>query len=192
MDWYFKNTAFDYDSIKIRNLKLLPPKYITWCTDYVFFCMGTWQAIAGYVVTYESNGKNRQGGMSGFKPAIQTIHKTISGGSTVATYPATSDSKTNEQRVPLKLGIQFVKMEQQIAKSFGIDDGVAVIIVVVEPDSLAQRSGFRVGDVIRKFGKNAITTAEELVNAVRNVAPGEEVLIEYWRDGNTENKKIVF
>lgn len=75
LDWYFKNTAINYDSIKLRNLKIDKPMYVIWCPDYVFTCLSGWTARAGTVITYEANGQNRSGGSSGFTSRIQAIRK---------------------------------------------------------------------------------------------------------------------
>lgn len=75
LDWYFKNTAINYESIKLRNLKIDKPMYVVWCPDYVFTCMSGWTARAGTIISYEANGQNRSGGNSGFTRRIQAIRK---------------------------------------------------------------------------------------------------------------------
>ena len=75
LDWYFKNTAINYESIKLRNLKIDKPKYVVWCPDYVFTCLSGWTARAGTVISYEANGQNRSGGNAGFTFRIQAIRK---------------------------------------------------------------------------------------------------------------------
>ena len=77
LDWYFKNTAINYESIKLRNLKIDKPMYVIWCPDYVFTCMSGWTGRAGTIISYEANGQNRSGGNSGFTRRIQTIRKVL-------------------------------------------------------------------------------------------------------------------
>lgn len=54
----------------------------------------------------------------------------------------------------------------------------------------AQKAGIEVGDVITRIGKRLIKDATELVVAVRSYAPGEEVDVEFERDGKGTIVKI--
>lgn len=74
LEIYFLNTAFDFDSIKLRELKTSEPVYAIWCGEWFFVCIEG-RGAAGNLIQFESNGKNRQGGMTGFMRQTLLIRK---------------------------------------------------------------------------------------------------------------------
>jgi len=54
----------------------------------------------------------------------------------------------------------------------------------------SEKAGIKVGDIITRIGKRLIKDATELVVAVRSYAPGEEVDVEFERDGRSTTVKI--
>lgn len=70
----FERTAFDAAAIRIRDLTVGNRAYAAWCANYLFVCMD-WQARAGTYATYEVNGRNRSGGMTGFQRQTILIRK---------------------------------------------------------------------------------------------------------------------
>ena len=74
LDAYFHEVAFDYDSIKLRKLEVGSNEYAAWCDNYLITCLG-WQFRAGSLVTFEENGRNRNGGMTGFEAKAYMVRK---------------------------------------------------------------------------------------------------------------------
>lgn len=68
------------------------------------------------------------------------------------------------------------------------DDG-AVIKNVID-SSAAKKAGLEKGDVITKFGDKEISSPEDLRNAVESYKPGDEVTINYLRNGKNESAKV--
>lgn len=64
------------------------------------------------------------------------------------------------------------------------------IIGWVEPDSAAAEQGFRPGDLITTINGKSIQTWESLTTRTLT-SPGEELTIEFDRDGNLMSKKLV-
>jgi hypothetical protein len=75
LEIYYRNTAFDFDSLKIRDIKIDTPRYAVWCSNPTIFGCLEWNGAAGTWVEYEVNGKNRSGGMTGYSKVIQLIRK---------------------------------------------------------------------------------------------------------------------
>ena len=77
LDIYFKNVAYDYDSIRLRNLDIRPRQYAVWCDGIVMLglCDLGWQGRAGAVVFFESDGKNLSGGRTGYRLQGMMVRK---------------------------------------------------------------------------------------------------------------------
>lgn len=67
------------------------------------------------------------------------------------------------------------------------DDGVK--ITDVSSGSAADKAGLKEGDIITKVGDKKITDPDELMDAITNHKPKEDVTISYKRDGKTGEAK---
>ena len=54
----------------------------------------------------------------------------------------------------------------------------------------AAKAGLKVGDIITSIDGQRVTTADSLIAAVRNHAPGERVKITYVRSGKTAEVEV--
>jgi S1-C subfamily serine protease len=79
------------------------------------------------------------------------------------------------------LGISSEDLTSSIAQRFGISITSGAIVVQVQPGSAASSAGLQQGDVVVTFNGKGITSAGELVAAVRAAHPGDRVLIEWVR-----------
>ncbi|MFU8840178.1 MAG: trypsin-like peptidase domain-containing protein [Nitriliruptoraceae bacterium] len=87
-------------------------------------------------------------------------------------------------RHPL-LGIAGTDVSAEVAEEFGLPAPRGAIIESVQPDSGASSVDLRPGDVIVSVDGERLATMSELVAEVRRRAPGDEVLLEIFRDGET-------
>lgn len=72
---YFRSIAFDFDSIKLRNIQYGERQFFVWCSNpWLFGCL-EYQIRAGKVVQFEVNGKNSDGGRTGFQNKTLLIRK---------------------------------------------------------------------------------------------------------------------
>ncbi len=78
IDAHFKETAFNYDSIKVRKIEASWPRYVAGCSvpTLILLCASR-TYLAGTVVTFESNGQNRLGGMAGFQPVTWLVRNAV-------------------------------------------------------------------------------------------------------------------
>ena len=79
------------------------------------------------------------------------------------------------------LGISSEDLTPSIAQRFGISVTSGAIVVQVQPGSAASSTGLQQGDVVVKFNGKTITSAGDLVAAVRAAHPGDRVPIEWVR-----------
>jgi S1-C subfamily serine protease len=87
-------------------------------------------------------------------------------------------------RHPL-LGIAGTDVSAEVAEELGLPAPRGAIIESVQPDTGASSVDLRPGDVIVSVDGERLSTMSELVAEVRRRAPGDEVRLEIFRDGET-------
>jgi predicted metalloprotease with PDZ domain len=61
-----------------------------------------------------------------------------------------------------------------------------VLVGDIKPGGVADQAGIRRGDYILAIGGQRIASADDVSRALADKAPGEEVMIEIWRDGASQ------
>jgi serine protease Do len=61
----------------------------------------------------------------------------------------------------------------------------------IAKDSPAEKAGLKVGDVVKKFGEDALTCPADVLPRLRKAHPGDEVTLEVQREKETLNLKAV-
>jgi len=74
LEIYFRHTAIDFESLKLRGMKTGEPVYALWCGEWFLVCLEG-RGAAGTLVQFEVNGRNRQGGMTGYQARTLLIRK---------------------------------------------------------------------------------------------------------------------
>lgn len=69
--------------------------------------------------------------------------------------------------------------------------GGGVRITRVNPNTAASRAGLEVGDIITGMNELTLATYQELSDAMKGFAPGEEVRIKFVRNGKVRREKVV-
>lgn len=80
-----------------------------------------------------------------------------------------------------KLGIQIHDLTGELAERYKDQTGVAVM--EVDKDSPAEAAGLRKGDLIKEIDKQAVTSSQEFTSAMKDLAPGTDVLLRVVREG---------
>jgi putative serine protease PepD len=76
------------------------------------------------------------------------------------------------------LGVQAVTLTDDV-QGFSVDEGA--ILVAVVPESPADEAGLQEDDVVVRIGDAEITSADDLVKAVRSHEPDDRVEVEVVR-----------
>ena len=82
------------------------------------------------------------------------------------------------------LGVHIQGLDEDLAKSLGLDDAEGALVAQVTPDSPAASAGFRQGDVILSYSGKQIKNLRDLTSAVADTAAGTEADVVVWRDGS--------
>jgi serine protease Do len=89
-----------------------------------------------------------------------------------------------------RIGVTIQNLNQDLAKSFGLDKAQGALVSSVEKDSPAAKAGLEPGDVILKFNGEAITESTQLPARVADVKPGNSAKLEIWRKGSTKEVTV--
>ena len=74
-------------------------------------------------------------------------------------------------------------LDEDLAKSLGLDETKGALVAEVTPDSPAASAGFKQGDVILSYGGKQIDQLRDLTSAVADTEAGANVDVVVWRDG---------
>ena len=85
------------------------------------------------------------------------------------------------------LGVSINTIDSESAKALGAEVESGALVASIEPGSAAEDAGLRVDDIIVKVNDAKIDSSRELANAIGLKASGEEVDIEFVRDGESRS-----
>jgi serine protease DegQ len=85
------------------------------------------------------------------------------------------------------LGVQIQSIDTEAAKALGAEVESGALVTEITPDSAAEEAGLLVDDIIVRVNDKKIDSSGELANAIGLKGSGEEVRIEYVRDGEMQS-----
>jgi serine protease Do len=88
------------------------------------------------------------------------------------------------------LGVRYGDLTPEIAEQFGLSARAGVIVVEVEPGSPAADAGLRREDVITTLGSTRIENSGDLLGALRDYQPGDDVTLTVVRSGTGGEEEI--
>jgi S1-C subfamily serine protease len=86
------------------------------------------------------------------------------------------------------LGIDGGDLTAREVEDLGVRAGLLVERVIAGGPADVQ--GIATGDVITKIGTTSVASVSDLVRAVRDLRPGDQVVVGYWRDGDRETATV--
>jgi len=81
------------------------------------------------------------------------------------------------------IGVSIQPLDDDIARSLGLDDARGALVATVVPDGPADRAGIRQGDVILTFDGERIRDSRDLTQRVGATAVGDSSRVEVLRSG---------
>lgn len=88
------------------------------------------------------------------------------------------------------LGVQVTEVDANVAKQTGARDTKGLYVVKVVKDCAADHAGIVQGDVILRVAGKEVNTFAEMMEELGLFTPGDEVEVDYVRNGHTETVKV--
>ena len=87
------------------------------------------------------------------------------------------------------LGLQVTEVDAAVARQTGARAIKGLYVAKVVPDCAADRAGLRQGDIILHVAGKEVNTFAEMTEELALFSPGDEVEVDYERDGHTNTVK---
>ncbi|VTU36377.1 putative periplasmic serine endoprotease DegP-like precursor [Variovorax sp. PBS-H4] len=84
-----------------------------------------------------------------------------------------------------RLGAELQEMTPLLAESFGLAQPTGALVVNVEPDGPARRSGLAAGDIVTAIDGVRFSHFSELLQQIAERTPGTRSRLDLWRRGET-------
>jgi serine protease Do len=89
-----------------------------------------------------------------------------------------------------RLGVMIQGVNQDLARSFGLNKTAGALVSSVEKGSPAEKAGIEPGDVILKFNGKEVASSNDLPSMVADITPGSTAKVEVWRDGKIRDLSV--
>lgn len=89
------------------------------------------------------------------------------------------------------LGIAPAQLTPQIADRLGVEAERGVVVLEVVEGGPADEAGIAAGDVITMIGDRSVETVEELLGALRDQQPGDEITVTLVSDGEDREVDVM-
>ena len=137
--------------------------------------------LNGQVVGINSQIYSRSGGFMGISFAIP-----IDVAMNVA-----DQLRTTGKVLRGRLGVIIQEVNYNLAKSFGLSKPMGALITQVMPDGPAAQAGLKQGDVVLSVNGEEVRASNDLPVMVGSIAPGKEITLQVWRNGEVIEQKIL-
>ena len=87
------------------------------------------------------------------------------------------------------LGLQVTEVDANVARKTGARDTKGLYVAKVVKDCAADRAGIRQGDIVLRVAGKDVNTFAEMMEELGLFSPGDEVEVDYERDGHSETVK---
>ena len=85
------------------------------------------------------------------------------------------------------LGVTITTIDEESAKALGAEVDSGALVSNIEPGSAAEEAGLQVDDIITRVDDKKIDNSRELANAIGLKGSGEDIGIEFVRDGKSRS-----
>ena len=90
-----------------------------------------------------------------------------------------------------KLGVIVADLNEDMARTFGLDSSKGVLVNHVLEDSSAERVGLRAGDIIVRLNGESVEDMRQLRHTIAATEPGTRVDLGVYRNGRERTIKLV-
>jgi serine protease DegS len=102
-----------------------------------------------------------------------------------------SDIITSGQAIRGWLGIEARTLDDNIIRTYNLQNGGGVMITSIYPNGPADKAGIEVDDIITHINQQPIVNGREGMNLIANVRPNDDVQITISRNNKTQQLKAI-
>ncbi|MCO6388615.1 Do family serine endopeptidase [Aliihoeflea sp. 40Bstr573] len=84
------------------------------------------------------------------------------------------------------LGVQIQPVTEDIAESLGLEKARGALVSEAQADGPALEAGIAAGDVVTGVNGQEVESPRELARLIANLTPGQNVQVDVWRNGETQ------
>jgi serine protease Do len=84
------------------------------------------------------------------------------------------------------IGVQMRSLDKQLSTYLGYSGSGGVVVVSVQPESPAEKSGLQGRDIILEVNHKKVTDPDQIRNAIAKLKVGDKISLLVWRDGNLQ------
>ena len=88
------------------------------------------------------------------------------------------------------LGISGMDVNKGVSRRYNLGVETGVLLAEVLREAPAREAGLRVGDILMKIGDSKVEGMKELVGALSHLSIGDEVAVQFVRNGTTYETKL--
>jgi S1-C subfamily serine protease len=88
------------------------------------------------------------------------------------------------------LGVQLHELNEGLAEYFSVKPDAGVLVLEVEDDSPAEKSGIKAGDIIAKVDNETVSHPEDIQEIVAELEEDDEIEIELIQKGKKKTVKV--
>ena len=85
------------------------------------------------------------------------------------------------------LGIYIQEVDEDLAKTFGLEEGGGILLSQIVEDSAAEQAGLREGDIIVELNGKKVSKTGPFRNRVASIPPNSKVDLKIFRNGKYKN-----
>ncbi len=89
-----------------------------------------------------------------------------------------------------RMGVAIQEVNQDLAKSFGLDKAEGALISSVNKGSAAAKAGLEAGDIILKVDGKPVASSSELPPLIAGMTPGTKIQVEILRQGKRKEVQL--
>ncbi len=88
------------------------------------------------------------------------------------------------------LGVQIQPVTDDIAESLGLENARGALVSEAQADGPALEAGIAAGDVVTAVNGQEVESPRELARLIANLTPGQDVKVDVWRNGETQQVDV--
>ncbi len=93
--------------------------------------------------------------------------------------------------VPIGMGVSYLPVTPRLAEYYGLGVDSGALVTEVAPDSIADKGGLKVGDVILAFNGTEVREDVPLFGMMRECPPGSPITLEVWRGDSYQKVELL-